>query len=109
MRNDDPEYTAQLERALETAELEIKWLEEQIRKQDETIADIADQLAPIRMGEPMIYSADQLAAARAKGREEGLLMALDEIRKLNHGFPIKAIADGLQCAAAIERLLKETK
>ena len=99
MTNNDPEYVAQLERALEAAELENKGLEEQIRKQDETIADIADQLAPTRMGEPMIYSADQLATAHAKGRVEGLREAAAVCRD----YPRQYAG---YCAAAIERLLK---
>lgn len=52
MRNDDPDYVRSLERALEAAELEIKGLEGEIREQYKILAELQEQLAPTRMGEP---------------------------------------------------------
>ena len=54
MTNDDPMYVRHLEKALEAAELEIKGLEAEARERDETLAEMQEQLAPTRMGEPMI-------------------------------------------------------
>lgn len=54
MTNDDPMYLRHLEKALEAAELEIKGLEGELREQDKILAEMQEQLAPTRMGEPMI-------------------------------------------------------
>lgn len=54
MRNDDPEYVRQLERALEAAELEIKGLENELREQDEALRVMQEQIAPTHMGEPVL-------------------------------------------------------
>ena len=54
MTNDDPMYLRHLEQALEAAELEIKGLEGELREQDKILAEMQDQLAPTRMGEPYI-------------------------------------------------------
>jgi len=67
MRNDDPDYVRSLERALEAAELEIKGLEGELREQDKILAELQEQLAPTRMGEPYItYSAGQLRQAKVE-------------------------------------------
>ena len=52
MTNDDPMYLRHLEKALEAAELEIKGLEGELREQDKILAEMQEQLAPTRMGEP---------------------------------------------------------
>ena len=54
MTNDDTMYLRHLEKALEAAELEIKGLEGEMREQDKILAEMQAQLAPTRMGEPMI-------------------------------------------------------
>ena len=54
MTNDDPMYLRHLEQALEAAELEIKGLEGELREHDKILAEMQEQLAPTRMGEPMI-------------------------------------------------------
>ena len=54
MTNDDSMYLRHLEQALEAAELEIKGLEGELREQDKILAEMQEQLAPTRMGEPMI-------------------------------------------------------
>jgi hypothetical protein len=55
MRNDDPMYVRHLERALEAAELEIKGLEAEARERDKVLMEMQEQLAPTRMGEPVIW------------------------------------------------------
>ena len=54
MTNDDPMYLRHLEQALEAAELEIKGLEGELREHDKILAEMQEQLAPTRMGEPTI-------------------------------------------------------
>lgn len=54
MTNDDTMYLQNLEKALEAAELEIKVLEDELRERDKILAEMQEQLAPTRMGEPMI-------------------------------------------------------
>jgi len=53
MTNDDPMYVRQLEAALESAELEIKGLEGELREQDKTLHQLHEQMNPTHMGEPL--------------------------------------------------------
>ena len=55
MTNDDPMYVRHLERALEAAEIEIKGLEAEARERDKVLMEMQEQLAPPRMGEPVIW------------------------------------------------------
>lgn len=54
MRNDDPEYVRDLERSNRAMEQEIKDLELEIDHKNRIIADMAEQLCPTFMGEPLI-------------------------------------------------------
>ena len=54
MRNDDPEYVRDLERSNRSMEQEIKDLELEIDHKNRIIADMAEQLCPTCMGEPVI-------------------------------------------------------
>lgn len=79
MTNDDPMYLRHLEQALEAAELEIKGLEDELRKRDKILAEMQEQLAPTHMGEPLIrrIRSAQIAAGEdavtANLRSMGLL------------------------------------
>lgn len=54
MTNDDPMYVRQLEAARDDAELEIKALEDELRRCHEIIAEQQNALNPTHMGEPLI-------------------------------------------------------
>ena len=54
MRNDDPEYVRDLERSNCSMEQEIKDLELEIDHKNRLLADMAEQLCPTYMGEPLI-------------------------------------------------------
>jgi len=99
MRNDDPDYVRSLERALEAAELEIKGLEGELREQDKILAELQEQLAPTRMGEPYItYSAGQLRQAKV----EVLLGALQQIEGLTYKEECEVVIR-MMLADAIEK------
>ncbi len=54
MINDDPMYVRQLEMARDSAEIEIKALEDEIRRLHEIVEDLQNDLNPTHMGEPLI-------------------------------------------------------
>lgn len=118
MRNDDPDYLAQLERALEAAELEIKGLEAELREKDTVLTEMLEQLAPTRMGEPMIADCSvtnglahldkatyalQLKEAWNSGykfgREDGPVEELTAEQAFNIMFPNQDLAPFEPCEA----------
>lgn len=54
MTNDDPMYVRQLEAARDAAEIEIKALEDELRRCHKIIREQQDALNPTHMGEPLI-------------------------------------------------------
>lgn len=54
MRNDDPLYVRQLEAARDAAEIEIKALEDELKRCHEIMAEQQNDLNPTHMGEPRI-------------------------------------------------------
>ena len=54
MTNDDPMHVRQLEAARDAAEIEIKALEDELRRCHEIIAEQQNALNPTHMGEPLI-------------------------------------------------------
>lgn len=79
MTNDDPMYVRQLESARDSAEIEIKALEDEIRRLNEIAQDMNNAMNPTHMGEPLINEdADRWRWITRDGRQRELRIPANE-------------------------------
>lgn len=76
MTNDDPMYVRQLESARDAAEIEIKALEDELKRCHEIIAEQQEALNPTHMGEPLIQ---KIRSAQIKAGEDAVI---DNLRRM---------------------------